>query len=159
MRQIGTALALLLAVFVCTPASAADAWGVQVTPSTLVNQGTGWKRFSPLRQLRAGDQVIAQGEDSSGWIIYCGCDEYLEPGRVHTVKNRKCKVESVDIRRSGLPHIVTYPDGERGEEELTRCKVPAWWLLAGAGGAVGVCALAGCFDDDDGPKKPRAMSP
>lgn len=160
MKLLALTLTVLCALIVgtpVTPALAADAFGVQVTPSTLVNQGTGWRRFSPLRQLRAGDQVIAQGEGSSGWVIYCGCDEYLEPGIVHTIENRECKVESVDLRREGLPHVVNHPDGQRGEEVVTRCGAPVLWVLGGAGAAVGVCALAGCFDDDDD-FRPRAAA-
>ena len=83
---------------------------------------------------------------------YFGCDVEIKPGRVYTVKDRECKVESVDIRRPRLPHIVNYPDGQRGEEEITRCRVAPWWVL-GAAVPIGICAGAGCFDGNEGRRK------
>ena len=140
----------------CSPVLAADAFVASTSQSVSVKTGSGFTRVPRLKPVAAGTQVIAD-ETGSGWIIYCGCDVEVKPGQVYTVQDRECKVESVNMRQTGLPHIVNYPDGERGQEEVTRCAVPVWWALGGAGVATGVCALAGCFDDDD--DRRRSTSP
>ena len=163
MNRLYTLLAILAVGATASPAAAADAFFVQLDPKVSKSIGRG---FSAIPQRRAtpaqaGTQVMAN-ETGRGWIIYCGCDVEIRPGKVYTVENRECKVESVDIRREGLPHIVRDEDGQRGEEVVTRCGVVPWWAVAGgAGAAVGICAVAGCFDDDDDRrrKKPVRASP
>ena len=104
-------------------------------------------------------------ETGQGWIVYCGCDEELRPDKVYTVENRECKVESVRLNEVNYPHMVL-PGDQPEVQELERCRrgavrAGALYLLGGAGIAVGVCAAAGCFDDDgnDGVKKPKPASP
>lgn len=148
----------LIMVVTSSPVWAAeDAWLGRTSKDLMVKSvtGGGFVKSSILRKLRAGDQVMAN-ETGSGWIVYCGCDVEVEPGRVYSVENRECKVESVNIRREGWPHRVLYPDGQRGEEVLTKCRLAAWWLLPAA---VGVCAAAGCFDDDDDPRRRARVVP
>ena len=151
MRRLYVAFTVLIAGFAASPALAADAFLVTTQPQVSFSTGAGFTPVPQLRPVPAGTQVMAN-ETGRGWIIYCGCDVEIKPGRVYTVENRECKVESVDIRREGLPHIVNYPDGQRGEEEVTKCRLGALWLLAPAG-AVGICAVAGCFDGDDDKKR------
>jgi hypothetical protein len=147
-----TAGIILLSV---SPTLASDAFIATTSKEVSFSTGGGYTRVPLLESVRAGTQVMAN-DTGSGWIIYCGCDVEIKPGRVYTVENRECKVESVDLRRSGLPHIVKYPDGQRGEQELKRCRVGAWWLLAPAA-VVGVCAAAGCFDDDNDKRIRKAL--
>ena len=157
MRGLHVAFTILIAGLAASPALAADAFIVTTSPVVSFSTGGGFTPVPQLRPVPAGTQAMAN-ETGQGWIIYCGCDVEIKPGRVYTVENRECKVESVDIRREGLPHIVNYPDGQRGEEQVTKCRgVGAWWLLAPAA-AVGVCAAAGCFDDDDDPRR-RVATP
>jgi hypothetical protein len=146
---------LVAALFSAPALAAEDAFVAKATADVMVNQGRGFVRASSIRAVRAGDQVMAS-ETGSGWIIYCGCDVEVRPGKVHTVKSRECKVESVNIRQPGLPHIVVRPDGQREEQEITRCRIPLGYILGAAGVAVGVCALAGCFDNDDDRRKPTS---
>jgi len=155
MIRFHAVLTILIPVFAVSPAIAADAFIATSSQTVSFNTGSGFTRVPLLQPVPAGTQVMAN-ETGSGWIIYCGCDVEIKPGKVYAVENRECKVESVNIRQQGLPHIVNYPDGQRGEEPLTKCRAPVGWLLGGAGVAVGVCALAGCFDDDDNKKKKPA---
>jgi hypothetical protein len=155
MIRFYATLTMLIGLFAVSPALAADAFIATQGQVVSFNTGGGYTRVPLLQPVPAGTQVMAN-ETGSGWIIYCGCDVEIKPGRVYTVENRECKVESVDLRRSGLPHIVKYPDGQRGEQELKRCRVGAWWLLAPAA-AVGVCAVAGCFDDDNDKRIRKAL--
>ena len=155
MRRTYIAFTILIAGVAASPALAADAFLVTIEPQISSSTGGGFTAVPQLRPVPAGTQVMAN-ETGRGWIIYCGCDVEIKPGKVYAVENRECKVESVNIRQQGLPHIVNYPDGQRGEEPLTKCRAPVGWLLGGAGVAVGVCALAGCFDDDDNKKKKPA---
>jgi hypothetical protein len=134
---------------------AADAFIVTTSPTVSSSIGRGFTRVPSLKPVQAGTQVMAN-DSGSGWIIYCGCDIEIKPGRVYTVEDRACKVESVDIRQSGLPHIVN-DNGVRGEQRVRRCRRALWWVL-GAGASVGVCAAAGCFDGDDR-RPPVAASP
>jgi hypothetical protein len=76
-------------------------------------------------------------EVGHGWIIYPDCDVEILPGKVYTVEDRPGVVEIRDAK-----------------EYRPICKrAPPYWLLA-APLAVGICAAAGCFDDDDGPASP-----
>jgi hypothetical protein len=132
-----------------------------MSPGVLVNPGDGYMAVETLREVRAGDQVMAN-ETGQGWIVYCGCDEELRPNKVYTVENRECKAETVRLNELNYPHTVL-PGDQPEVQEIKRCRrgaVPLY-LLGGAGIAVGVCAAAGCFDDDgkDGVKKPKPASP
>ena len=161
MNRLYSLLIVLAVGATASPAVAADAFIATLEPTVSSSIGRGFTRVPRLKPVQAGTQVMAN-ETGRGWIIYCGCDVEIRPGKVYTVENRECKVESVDIRREGLPHIVRDEDGQRGEEVVTRCGVVPWWALAGgAGAAVGICAVAGCFDDDDDRrrKKPVRASP
>jgi hypothetical protein len=157
MIRLTTALGLLIAVVLGSPAFGADAFVAVTSPNVLVNPGPGYVTVNILKEVKAGDQVMAN-ETGHGWIIYCGCDEEVVPGKVYTVENRECKVESVNVRQSGLPHVVVSPDGQRGQEEITRCRkgAAAWWALGGAGVGVGICAAAGCFNEGGHHKKKPA---
>lgn len=148
MSRLCAVLTILAAVLATSPALAADAFIATTSQVVSFNAGRGFVKVPRLKPVPAGTQVMAN-ETGSGWIIYCGCDVEINPGKVYTVQNRECKVESVNIRQPGLPHIVNYPDGQRGQEEVTKCAIPVLPILAGAGAAVGICAAAGCFDDDD----------
>jgi hypothetical protein len=131
------------------PAVGADLFDAFIAPTSETvssSIGQGFTRVPGLKPAQAGTQVMAS-ESGSGWIIYCGCDVEIKPGRVYTVEDRPCKVESVDSRQSRLPHIVN-DTGGRGEQRLRRCRRALWWALGGAGAAVGACAAGGCFDDD-----------
>jgi hypothetical protein len=139
-----------------SPAFGADAFVATMSPGVLVNSGAGYMPVETRRQVRAGDQVMAS-ETGLGWIIYCGCDVEVRPGKVHTVESRECKVESVNIRQPGLPHIVVQPDGQREEQEITRCRIPAAFLLGGAAAAGAYCIATECFDDND--DRRRSTSP
>lgn len=166
-------LFVLLVGLSASPASAAsDAYLVTVEPNILVNKGRGFVKNSSLMPVKAGDQVMAN-EDGSGWIIYCGCDVEVEPGKVYTVEQRECKVESVDLSLESLPHVVIEPDRLRKSQDIRRCRggifgdgsgapggLSSGLLLGGLGVGVGVgaCALAGCFDDDDDDRR-RSASP
>jgi hypothetical protein len=143
-----------------SPAIGKDAFVAVTQASVSVNAGLGYLTVQTLQAVKAGTQVMAN-ETGHGWIIYCGCDEEILPGKVYTVENRECKVESVNVRQSGLPHVVVSPDGQRGQEEITRCRkgAAAWWALGGAGVAVGICAAAGCFNNDNNPKRKKPASP
>ena len=159
MNGLYSALAISIVGLSTSPVIAADAFVATTSQMVSSSIGSGFTPLPLLKPVQAGTQVMAN-ETGSGWIIYCGCDVEVRPGKVYTVENRDCKVKSVDIRRSGLPHIVNYPDGQRGEEELTKCRAgAAWWALGGAGAAVAICAVSGCFDDDDNKKEKRPMSP
>jgi hypothetical protein len=159
MIRLTTALGLLIAVVLGSPAFGADAFVAVTNPNVLVNPGLGYKTVTILQEVKAGDQVMAN-ETGTGWIIYCGCDVEIRPGKVYTVENRECKVESVNVRQSGLPHVVVQPDGQRGEEKITRCRkgAAAWWVLGGAGAGVAICAVAGCFKSGNN-KRQRPASP
>jgi len=145
-----------------SPAIGKDAFVAVTQASVSVNPGLGYLTVQTLREVKAGDQVMAN-ETGHGWIVYCGCDVEIVPGKFYTVENRECKVESVDVTQSGLPHVVIHPDGQRGQEEIRRCRKGAagWWLLGGAGVGVGICAAAGCFNEGHhGPKHgPKPASP
>jgi hypothetical protein len=158
MNRLYAALGILIVGLAASPVMAADAFIATASQVVSSSIGSGFTPVPRLKPVQAGTQVMAN-ETGSGWIIYCGCDVEIKPGKVYTVENRECKVESVDIRRSGLPHIVNYPDGQRGEEELTKCRAgAAWWVLGGAGAAVAICAVAGCFDgDNDRNRKKRVV--
>lgn len=150
--RILASLAMIGMALTASPALACDAYVATTTQAVSYSTGGGFRQAPRLQCVPAGTQVMAN-ETGSGWIIYCGCDVEIKPGKVYTVENRECKVESVDLRREGLPHIVNLPDGERGEQVIRRCRLPVGYILGGAGVAVGVCALAGCFDDDDDPRR------
>jgi hypothetical protein len=155
MIRFYATLTILIGLFAVSPALAADAF-IATPQGVSFNTGGGYTRAPLLQPVPAGTQVMAN-ESGSGWIVYCGCDVEIRPGKVYTVENRECKVESVNIRQPGLPHIVNYPDGQRGEEPLTKCRRPVGWLLlGGAGVGVAVCAVAGCFDSDDDRRKPTS---
>jgi hypothetical protein len=164
MIRFYATLTILIGLFAVSPALAADAF-IATPQGVSFNTGGGYTRAPLLQPVPAGTQVMAN-ESGSGWIVYCGCDVEIRPGKIYTVENRECKVESVNIRQSGLPHTVVT---QSGQEELTRCRAgAAWWVVAGAAGVgVGICAAAGCFDDDDNKKKlkptskkkPKPMSP
>jgi hypothetical protein len=147
---------LVAALFSAPALAAEDAFVAKATADVMVNQGRGFVRASRIRAVRAGDQVMAS-ETGSGWIIYCGCDVEVRPGKVRTVESRECKVESVNIRQPGLPHIVVQPDGQREEQEITRCRIPAAFLLGGAAAAGAYCIATECFDDND--DRRRSTSP
>jgi hypothetical protein len=159
------AIAFFLGAFFASPAFGADAFVVTTSPGVLVNPGAGYMPVETRRQVRAGDQVMAN-ETGQGWIVYCGCDEELRPDKVYTVENRECKVESVRLNEVNYPHSVL-PGDQFEVQEIKRCRrlgavgAVSLYLLGGAGIAVGVCAAAGCFDDDgkDGVKKPEPASP
>jgi hypothetical protein len=158
------AIAFFLGAFFASPAFGADAFVVTMSPGVLVNPGDGYRAVELEREVRAGDQVMAN-ETGQGWIVYCGCDEEIRPNKVYTVENRECKVESTRLNEVNYPHTVL-PGGQPEVQEIKRCRggaigaVPLY-LLGGAGIAVGACAAAGCFDDDgnDGVKKPKPASP
>jgi len=151
MSRFATALGFLMSVVMVAPAFGADAFLAVTGPNVSVNPGLGWKTVQTLQELKAGEQVMAD-ETGHGWIIYCGCDQEILPGKVYTVENRECKVESVNVSQSGLPQSVVPPDGKPGQEEITRCRkaAKAWWVLGGAGVGVGICAAAGCFNGSGG---------
>ena len=163
MNRTG-AIAFFLGTLFASPAFGADAFVVTMSPGVLVNPGDGYRAVELEREVRAGDQVMAN-ETGQGWIVYCGCDEEILPNKVYTVENRECKVESTRLNEVNYPHTVL-PGGQPEVQEIKRCRggaigaVPLY-LLGGAGIAVGVCAAAGCFDDDgkDGVKKPKPASP
>jgi hypothetical protein len=161
MKLMAAAFGVAAAILTASSAFAEDAWVVKSSPGgdVLVNQGAGYTRVGVDRPVRAGDQVIAQG-GGEGWLVYCGCDVPLRQGKVYTVEQRECPVESVWLNAAGLPHVTMLKPLE--EEELTRCRAgaPLLWAAGAAGAAVGICAIAGCFDDDDKKKKRvKSVSP
>ena len=125
MRRIYVALTILMAGSAASQALAADAFLVTIEPQISFSTGAGFTPVPQLRSVPAGTQVMAN-ETGRGWIIYCGCDVEIKTGKVYTVENRECKVESVNVREEGLPHIVNHPDGKRGEEKVE--KWLAIWL-------------------------------
>jgi hypothetical protein len=147
------AIAFLVGVVFASPAFGADAFVVTVSPGVLVNSGAGYMPVETMRQVRAGDQVMAN-EAGQGWIVYCGCDEELRPNKVYTVENRECKVETVRLNGVNWPHTVL-PGGRPGVQEIKRCRRGAVPLYVfGAAAATIACGAGGCFDDDDGPASP-----
>jgi hypothetical protein len=156
MNRLAAALGLLMVVG--SPAFGADAFVVATSSDVSVNSGVGWVAVTPLREVKAGDQVMAN-ETGHGWIIYCGCDEEIRPGKVYTIENRECKVENVlSLNDPNLPHTVLRGD-QREVEKLHRCRraAPVLYLLGGAGVAVGTCAAVGCFQG--GHEKTKQASP
>jgi hypothetical protein len=152
MIRFYATLTILIGLFAVSPALAADAF-IATPQGVSFNTGGGYTRAPLLQPVPAGTQVMAN-ESGSGWIVYCGCDVEIRPGKIYTVENRECKVESVNIRQSGLPHAVVT---ERGQEDLTRCRRAgaAWWVVGGVGLGVGIWAAV---DDDDNKKKPKPTS-
>jgi hypothetical protein len=147
------AIAFLLGAFFASPAFGADAFVVTMSPGVLVNSGAGYMPVETMRQVRAGDQVMAN-EAGQGWIVYCGCDEEIRPNKVYTVETRECKVETVRLNGVNWPHTVL-PGGRPGVQELKRCRRGAPLFVFGAAAATIACGAAGCFDDDE----PRPTSP
>lgn len=143
-------ITLVAAVLFGSPAFGADAFVVAMNPGVSVNQGAGYKGVETLREVKAGDQVMVNAT-GQGWIVYCGCDEELQPDQVYTVEERECKVQTVSLNRSNLPHAVLTGE-QREEQELRRCGAVAggWYLLAIPAVAAGVYGLASIGDDDGG---------
>ena len=146
------AIAFLVGAVFASPAFGADAF--VVGPGVLVNSGAGYMPVETMRQVRAGDQVMAN-EAGQGWIVYCGCDEKIRPNKVYTVENRECKVETVRLNELNYPHTVL-PGGRPEVQEIKRCPRGAVPLsVFGAAAAAIVCDASGCFDDE----KARPASP
>ena len=141
------AIAVLAGAFLDSPAFGADAFVVARSPGVLVNPGVGYMAVTTLREVKAGDQVMAN-ETGQGWIVYCGCDEEIRPNKVYTVEERECKVETVRLNEPNWPHAVLSGD-QREEQELRRCIAGAIPLyIFGAEAATIACGGADCFDDD-----------
>ena len=154
------AIAFLAGTFLASPAFGADAFVVARSPGVLVNPGDGYMTVKTLREVRAGDQVMAN-ETGQGWIVYCGCDEEIRPNKVYTVEERDCKVESVRLNEPNWPHAVLLGN-QREEQELRRCIAGAIPLyIFGAEAATIACGGADCFDDDGkgGVRKAVPISP
>jgi hypothetical protein len=158
MKRMAVALGLTGAILMGTSAFAEDAWVVKTSPGgdLLVNQGVGYTRVQLDRSVRAGDQVIAQG-GGEGWLVYCGCDVPLREGKVYTVEQRECPVESVRLDAPGLPHVTMIKPLE--EEELTRCRKAGVASFLPPVAALVLCAAGGCFDGHGNKKKSKPTSP
>lgn len=159
MRRTTTFFVCAITLLSASAAFGADAFLVTLSRTVSINGGTGFSQPPRLQPVQAGTQVMAD-EAGSGWIIYCGCDVEVRPGRVYTVKSPKCQVESVNIGQEGLPQIVRYPDNQREEEVTTKCGIPAAaLLLGGAGVGLAGAAIGGAFDDDGGGRRRGPAKP
>ena len=163
MNRFGIAYGLLVMMLAGSPAlGAEDAFVAEQTTKVTINAGGGWATVSIVEKAKAGSQVMAN-QTGKGLIIYCGCDVAVASPNVVAVENRDCKVESVDLRLPGLPHVVVTPDGQRRTEEVTACGAAvgggAWWIVGGSAVAVGACAAAGCFDSNDDKSSGKPASP
>jgi hypothetical protein len=109
-----------------------------------INQSDGFRRVVGSTQVYPGNRVMAD-KDGQAKIVYAdGCAIDVYPGAVVTVP-QKC----YQPMRAGL---------ESKLEPVVEERPP--YLLYGAiaaGVGVGICAAAGCFDDDDG--RPGPSSP
>jgi hypothetical protein len=136
MQRIITALVMGAAF---TTSAWAGATLQTITPEISLNQGDGYKQVAAATAVSNGDQIMA-GPGGRGRIVYPdGCVTDVYPGGVVTVG--KC----YRPMRAGLEQPVV-------EERA----VP--WVPLAAGAAVvgvGICAVAGYFDDDDG-RGPRS---
>ena len=113
-----------------------------ITPQVSVNQGQGYKQVAAASALSNGDQVMA-GPGGRARLVYPdGCVTDIFPGSVVTVG--KC----YRPMRAGLEVPVV------AEPVVTG--VPWVPIIGGAAVlGVGICAVSGCFDDDDnGPRSP-----
>lgn len=110
---------------------------VEVTSHQIsVNRGEGFEQVDGITPVRPGWLVVAS-EGGHGWIIYPDCDVEILPGKVYTVEDRPGVVRVSDAKELGRP--------------ICKRGVPPWLIGAAlAGAAVGICAAADCFDDDDG---------
>ena len=117
--------------FLGSPAFGADAFVVARSPGVLVNPGAGYMPVETMQQVKAGDQVMVN-ETGQGWIVYCGCDEEIQPNKVYTVEERECKVETVRLDEPNLPHTVLHGD-QREDQEISRCRGAAWFGGGGGG--------------------------
>jgi hypothetical protein len=133
-RLVSIASGLTIGTLVCLPAMAATVKVVQGQVS--VNQGQGYKQIAGAGAVSTGDQVMA-APDSRGKIVYAdGCAIDVYPGAVVTVPER------------------CYQPMRAGLEEVEERRFP-WVPVIGAAVVVGVgaCAVADCFDDDDGRRR------
>jgi hypothetical protein len=140
-------IATIAGVLFSTSALAQDGAGhkamVEVQSDQIaVNRGSGYRQVRGITPLVPGQLVMAS-ESGHGWIIYPDCDLEVLPGKVYTVQDR--------------PGVVEIGDAKEGRP---LCKIAAFplWLLAAPAIGVGLCAVSGCFDDDD-PRRPAASRP
>ena len=160
------AIAFLVGVSLASSAFGGDAFVVARSPGVLVNPGDGYMTVKTLREVRAGDQVMAN-ETGQGWIVYCGCDEEIQPNKVYTVEERECKVETVRLDEPNLPHTVLLPGDQREDQDISRCRGAwfgggggGWYFLAIPAVAAGVgLAIAGSDGGGDGKAPPLAVKP
>jgi hypothetical protein len=104
-----------------------------------VNRGEGFRQVDGITPVRPGDLVMASEPDGHGWIIYPDCDVEVLPGKVYTVEDR--------------PGVVQVQDAKQVRPICKRA-LPYWLLAAPI--AVGICAAADCFDDDDRRRRPAS---
>jgi len=158
-------IAFTAGAFLGSPAFGGDAFVVARSPGVLVNPGLGYMPVETMQQVKAGDQVMVN-ETGQGWIVYCGCDEEIQPNKVYTVEERECKVETVRLDEPNWPHAVLSGD-QREEQEISRCRGAwfgggggGWYLLAIPAVAAGVgLAIAGSDGGGDGKAPPLAVKP
>jgi hypothetical protein len=127
-----------IGTLVCLPAMAAATVKV-VQGQVSVNQGQGYKQVATATAVSTGDRVMA-APGSRGKLVYAdGCTLDVHPGAVVTVPE-KC-----------------YQPMTAGLEQVPVEARPwgAWIPYVGAAAVIGVgaCAVAGCFDDDDGGRR------
>jgi len=129
------ALALSAGILLGSPAWASPVVDTR-TEQVLVNCGDGYRPVAGLTDVRPGCMVMAEAEAGHGFILYSDCDVEVLPGKVYTVRDDPG------------------PEDIKGFRPICKVAAVPWWLVgtAVAGGAVGIAAAAGAFDDDDDPR-------
>jgi hypothetical protein len=144
MHRLGVLLGII-GVLLNSPASAKALVRVNQPQIYLNRDGQGYRPVVRDTEAVPGDLVMAN-DTGHGLIVYPDCEVEVLPGRVYTVYNHPGEVADT-------------------KEFRPKCRRPIPYLLIGAaaaGLAVGICAAADCFEEEQHKKhkkKVQAASP